>query len=94
MKKSETVIAMGVVFHDINAIKVEMTDSFESLMNKFYSIMRKHGICQGTKSDNGVCVSNPEWIMCFETFKMHKILAFDLFLILNEPPVDLIAYDL
>ena len=90
--KSEFSKQLGKVYSDILSIKIEMSDSFETSLNKFYDVMRKHGICQGTWSKNGRTVSNAEWIMCYNIFKSHKLMALDIFLILNEPPEDLLAY--
>lgn len=78
---------------DIMAIKISHNDSFKTMMNKFYAVMRKWKICQGTWTENGgrIC-NNYEWTMCFEVFKSHKLLSYDIWLALTEPPKDLLAY--
>ena len=93
MKKSEVAINLEIVYKDINSIKIDSKDSFETTLNKFYEVMRKHGICQGVWSENGRTVCNAEWIMCYAAFKQHKVLMFDVFECLNAPPDDLLAYD-
>lgn len=84
---------LSEIYNDITGIKLNPTDSLITLMNKFYDVMRKHGIKQGNWTENGsrtICTA--EWNFCFNLFKNHKILAYDLWLILNEPPQDLLAY--
>lgn len=84
---------LGEIYKDIIGIKIDAKDSFKSSMNKFYAVMRKWGIKQGEWTDHGSRVVNTaEWNMCFQVFKNHKILALDLWLCLNEPPKDLLAY--
>lgn len=80
------------IYKDILGIKIKVTDSFQSSLDKFYKVMRKWGIKQGTWSENGRTACNAEWIMCFSVFKQHKILALDIWLCLNNPPKDLLAY--
>jgi hypothetical protein len=92
-KKPEFNQRLDEIYCDIIHIKVKPTDSFESLLKKFYAVMRKWGIKQGTWSDNGSrCVNNAEWNMCYQVFKEHKILSYDLWMCLNTPPKDLLAY--
>jgi len=93
MKKGEFAKNLDEIYRDIISIKINASDSFESMMQKFYRVMRHWGICQGTKSENGRTINNAEWIMCFMVFKQHKILAFDTWLILSSPPDDLLMYD-
>ena len=83
---------LNKIYNDLLSIKITENDSFKSSMDKFYEVMRKWGICQGTWSKNGRLVANAEWNMCYQTFKNHKILALDTWLILNDPPEDLQAY--
>jgi hypothetical protein len=80
------------IYKDIQNIEIKPTDSFKTSLNKFYAVMRKWGIKQGEWSENGRTVVNAEWNMCWQVFKSHKILALDLWLLLSEPPKDLLAY--
>ena len=93
MRKSEISLNLNKVFTDIISININKDDSFESSLNKFYEVMRKHGICQGEWSINGRTVCNPELSLCYAAYKQHKLLAFDVFECLNKPPDDLLAYD-
>ena len=52
------------VAKEIIDMKIEEKDSLKTLRNRFYKILIKHGIKEGTKQDVGVTVSNPEWTMC------------------------------
>jgi hypothetical protein len=91
--KSEFVKNLDEIYRDLLAIKIDANDSFKSSMDKFYDVMRKWGICQGTWTENGSrFVNTAEWNMCFQVFKSNKILALDTWLILSEPPEDLLAY--
>lgn len=81
------------IYEDILAIKISEKDNFKSCMNKFYDVMRKWGIKQGEWTENGSrLINNAEWNMCFQIFKNHKILQFDIWLSLSTPPKDLLAY--
>ena len=93
IEKSTLAQGMGDVLKDLNDITIYHKDSIETLMNKFYAIMRKWGICQGEWTENGsrIC-ANPEWVLCWEYFKNMKILSLDLWLALSTPPKDLLAY--
>lgn len=84
---------LNAIYKDILGIKIEINDSFQTSLDKFYKVMRKWGIKQGTWNENGGrSVCTPEWNMCFQVFKEHKISSLDIWLILNTPPKDLLAY--
>lgn len=91
-KKPKISQNLQAIYNDINSIKIDIKDSFLSCMQKFYAVMRKWGIKQGTWTKNGRSVCSAEWNMCFAVFKQNKILALDIWLVLNEPPSDLLAY--
>lgn len=85
---------IGVIYNEVNSIDIKPTDTHKSSLDKFYKIMRKHGIKQGTWSEDGVgrILSNPEWVMFYDIFKSiidkHYIFA----TLLKSPPKDLMAY--
>lgn len=91
--KSDFAKNLDAIFKDIIDIKIDANDSFKSSMDKFYAVMRKWGICQGTWTEHGsrVC-NNAEWNMCFSVFHKHKMLSFDVWMVLSTPPEDLLAY--
>lgn len=60
---------LRAISKEIIHLKIDNADTMKSLSKKFYSIMKKHHICQGTKTKNGVACDNPEWVMCHELFK-------------------------
>jgi hypothetical protein len=91
-ERSAFVADLNAVYKDIMAIEIQPTDTFISMMDRFYAVMRKWGICQGTWSTNGRLCNTAEWNMCYSVFKLHKIMALDIWLVLNEPPEDLRAY--
>jgi hypothetical protein len=88
--QSKFVKNLDAIYRDILNIKIDENDSFKLTMDKFYAIMRKWGICQGNWSENGRTCNTAEWNMCYQTFKNHKILALDIWLLINEPPSDLV----
>lgn len=95
LKKSQFGKNLEEVYSDLMDIKIDHKDSFETSMNKFYEVMRKHGICQGQYNENGNrSMITAEWNLCFNTFKLNKLLAFDLWLLLlGETPEDLLGYE-
>ena len=84
---------IAAVYKDVNSIKVNINDSFKDLLEKFYKVMRKHGIKQGTWTENGSRLSsNGEWCMCYQVFRVRVDSEWMWFTLLNEPPKDLLAY--
>lgn len=85
---------IGLIYNEVNSIEIKPTDTHESSLNKFYKIMRKHGIKHGTWSEDGIGVisANPEWVMLYDVFK-NKIDTYYIFAnLLQNPPKDLLAY--
>lgn len=53
---------LSKVFLDIQELPIKNSDSFNTIRRKFYDVMRKHGIKQGTREKKGaITISNPEW---------------------------------
>jgi hypothetical protein len=94
MKTKKNVLRdhLSLMYTDIHRIKILSTDSFLTLQKKFYTVMRKHGLKQGTWSDNGRTICNPEWVLCQQVFDQHVANAFLLRKFLSTPPKDLLAY--
>jgi hypothetical protein len=85
---------MGKIFKDIIDIEITLDDSFQCMLNKFYDVMRKYSICQGTWTETGGrAIANPEWTICFKAFLMHKQSVIDFRMLLAELPPELLAYD-
>lgn len=84
---------LAEIYKDLQDIKIEPTDSFQSSLDKFYSVMRKWGVKQGTWTKGGgrLC-DNPEWSMLWAVYRENKILSLDVWMALSEPPKDLLAY--
>jgi hypothetical protein len=70
-------INISKVAEDIIKIKFKRSDTLSSCLKKFYDVMRKHGIKQGTPTCNdegeevGRIVANFEWTMCYALFVKH-----------------------
>lgn len=65
--------SIGAVAKDIIAMKVADGDTSVVLLRRFYAIMRRHGIKQGTKNANGtgrIC-DNFEWTGAKAIFNEH-----------------------
>lgn len=56
------------VSKEIINMKIEPGKSIKTHFNKFYEIMRKYNIKQGTATDNGVARKNYEWTICWKLF--------------------------
>jgi hypothetical protein len=81
---------LNKIYMDILSIKIDSKDSFESMINKFYEVMRKHGIKHGTKTESGsICVVNAAWNMCWAVYISHKMTALDIWMLLSDVPNDL-----
>lgn len=66
---------LSKVFKNIQDLQIERSDSFNSIRRKFFDVMRKYGIKQGTKTKHGTEVNNPEWEAC-EQLLERKIMDF------------------
>lgn len=72
--RNQKVDFMNEVAMDIIGLRFEPTDSLNACKEKFYIIMQKHGIKQGTarRDENGKVMStakaNFEWTMCQRLF--------------------------
>lgn len=62
---------MNGIAKEIITMKLTNRDTFKTIYNRFYKIMRKYGIKQGTESKNGNSVlrNNYEWTMCWTLLK-------------------------
>ena len=90
--KSKFVENMEAIYKELQSIKVEENDTIKILFNKFYDVMRKWGICQGTWTANGRSVCNAEWCMCQMVFKNNIESQLNLWELMNSVPSDLEAY--
>jgi hypothetical protein len=81
------------VAKDIISLELKPGMTLAQVEGKFYRLMRKYGIRQGTKSGNGVVCDNFEWSMCKELFlsRVRDYFEFDRFL-LKAAPKDLQCY--
>ena len=87
--------SLAKVFLDIQEIKIKKSDSFNTMRRKFYDVMRKHGIKQGTRNKDGqLMVNNPEWQASEFLFdeQIRSFIALTLCLDCFETPKDLEAY--
>lgn len=76
---------------DIINLKLE-EDNVKQAYTKFYRIMRKYGIKQGTKTKGGdILQCNPEWVMCEKLFQDRIDSTYQLLSIFSCPK-DLSAY--
>lgn len=82
----EEIHKLGEIYKDILAIDIGKNDTQLTLLNKFHKVMLKWGIAQGNKTKHGsVTLCTPEWNLFFNVFKVSKLMAFDLLLLLHEP---------
>lgn len=82
---------MKEVAKEIIEIKIKKEDTLESLMEKFYFIMRKYNIKQGTWVGNARQLENPDWVMCEVLFIDRIQSFFGFYHFYNPVPKDLEA---
>ena len=85
---------LGNIYKDVSGIEINSEDTLQGLMNKFYAVMKKHGICQGNWTEGGSRrFSTPEWAVCWILFRSqidHKFMWIGL---MDESiPEQLLAY--
>jgi hypothetical protein len=79
---------MSAVAKEIIFMKVNDNDTIADLRNRFFDIMRKHGIKDGTKREDGSIIgANFEWTMCESLFfqTIHDQLRLELMLVCSTP---------
>lgn len=84
------------VAKDIIEIKFSKTDTLNDCLNKFYDVMRKHGIKQGIPSFNdegkevGRICDRYEWTMCEQLFRTQVESFFLLEMLFGNVPDELL----
>ena len=82
------------VSRDLINLEFKETDTLKSVMNKFYSVMRKHGIKRGTKTKSGgITQDNYEWTICKSLFHNRVVDYFMMANIFDKSPKDLEYYE-
>jgi ribosomal protein L44E len=95
---SDYIKYMRAVAKEIINIKIGHNDKLSTLDKRFYRIMRKYGIKEGTATANdkgkfvGRSVANYEWTMCKELYhsRIHSNITLSAFF--NPLPKDLEQY--
>lgn len=84
------------VAKDIIGLKFEKTDTLKICMNKFFDVMKKHGIKQGTPSFNdegkevGTTCDNFEWTICKQMFMERVQDFFEIEMLFGNIPKELL----
>jgi hypothetical protein len=91
-KKPDIANKIGQIVREIHAIKITGDTTLNMVLKEFYDVMRKHGIKEGTWSENGRTICNGEWIVFRETLRSRWEMAFTMQSLVNEVPEDLLAY--
>src|SRR5574343_194073 len=93
IQQTEYTKHIGDVYKDINNIEINPEDSLNTIIERFYDVMSKWGICQGNWTENGRTVNTPEWCICWNVF-ISKIDRQLMFMgLMSTPPEHLLAYD-
>lgn len=93
MNNKQSIQFMNRVAEDIICLKIEDKETVQQILEKFYSIMREHGIKQGTKTKGGgVLMNNFEWTMCKELFLRIVYDKLNMRELLSDVPKDLRHY--
>ena len=86
---------MERIARDIIHLKIEMGDTLQTTLDKYYAILRKHGIKQGIPSYNaaGECIgrdiSKFDWTLCMTLFLDRLIHAIHWHILIEGVPEDL-----
>lgn len=84
------------VSKDIIGLKFKKTDTLKDCMSKFFAVMKKHGIKQGTPSFNdegkevGRTCDNFEWTICKQMFIRQVESFFELDMLFGNIPKELL----
>lgn len=83
---------LGAVAHELINMPVKPEDSLHTLRQRFYSIMRKHGVKQGTETENGgrLC-NNPDWQGAEDIFAARLHSELTMMALMHDVPKDLLA---
>lgn len=81
-----TIQDMSKVAKEIINMPVDKTDTIEGLFNKFFKIMKKYGIKQGTKTEFGFTKSRFEWTMCEKLFVENIVNKIHVLRLLDDIP--------
>lgn len=70
MKKKERIVKRDLrsLSSDIINMEINEKDTIKSLEKKFFKTLKKHKICRGEKTVNGVLSDNYEWTMVKNLF--------------------------
>lgn len=71
---------MKEIAKDLIQMPIDNNDTLFVLWDKFYSIMRKHGLRKGTKNESGgISYNNYEWSACeilfLESIRSHFVIT-------------------
>lgn len=82
---------LGPVTHELINLSVTPKDSLYSLRERFYQIMRKHGVKQGTKNSDGTGIlrNNPDWQGAEDIFAATLSRELTMMALLSDVPKDL-----
>lgn len=67
--KQKKKINMSKVSKDIIELKFDDDDTIKDCYEKFFKLMIKHNIKQGTETEHGILRDNYEWTACVLIFK-------------------------
>lgn len=85
-------ISFAAVAHDLVNMPVNQKDTLVALRKRFYRIMRKHNVKQGTRLPDGrIRCNNPEWQAAEDIYAQRVHSELNLMSLLNAVPNDLIS---
>lgn len=86
-------VALSAVAKDVIAIRVDSGDKLCDLVEKFYGVMRKHGIKQGDPCGNATRMNTWEWTGAWSLFLRKLLGELEMIYMFNETPRDLRCYE-
>lgn len=87
---------MREVAKDIIQLKFSETDTLQQCLDKFFTVMLKHGIKEGTPTFNddgqevGRTMANFEWTICFQLFQSRIQSFIELHVLFGNVPKELL----
>ena len=94
-KKDKPPMRLRAVARDIITEKYLSKKDIDKITNKFYAIMKKHGIKQGTRTGkHAIQIANAEWSMCKDLFMQRILSQINISMLFESNlPKELEAYD-
>ncbi len=70
MKQEDFSKNLAEIYYEVYNIPLNESDSFKDVFDKFHNVMKKWGVKQGVKNENGnIIINSPQWNACWLIYK-------------------------